>query len=103
MRDLRHDNLNQLIGASIDSPNICILTDYCARGSLRVLVSDECPPRTGRNRISVSAQDVLQNEDVHLDNIFIASLVGDILRVTSTEGSAWRLITLITVARSLRA
>lgn len=43
MRDLRHDNLNQLIGASIDSPNICILTDYCARGSLRVMMHSDWP------------------------------------------------------------
>ncbi|XP_053204418.1 guanylate cyclase 32E-like isoform X2 [Panonychus citri] len=59
MKDIRHDNLNQFIGACVDAPNISILTDYCTRGSLK---------------------DVLQNAEVHLDHIFIASMVGDIIR-----------------------
>ncbi|XP_055593126.1 speract receptor isoform X2 [Uranotaenia lowii] len=59
LRDMRHDNLNAFIGACTESPNICIITEYCNRGSLK---------------------DVLQNEDVKLDNMFTASLVADILR-----------------------
>ncbi|XP_031575271.1 atrial natriuretic peptide receptor 1-like isoform X2 [Actinia tenebrosa] len=59
MRDLRHDNLVQFIGACVDSPNICIVTQYCQKGSL---------------------QDILQNKDVKLDHMFIASLVSDIVR-----------------------
>ncbi|KAI5694949.1 hypothetical protein M8J75_008129 [Diaphorina citri] len=59
IRDLRHDNLNGFIGACTEPPNICIVTEYCARGSLK---------------------DIMENEDVKLDNMFIASLVADILR-----------------------
>ncbi|KAK9513104.1 hypothetical protein O3M35_001368 [Rhynocoris fuscipes] len=59
MKDLRHDNINPFIGACVDAPNICIVTEYCARGSLK---------------------DILQNGVVELNNMFIASLVGDILR-----------------------
>ena len=61
MRDLRHDNLNPFIGATIDPGNICILTEYCAKGSL---------------------QDILANDDFKLDNMFIASLVFDIIKVS---------------------
>ena len=36
MRDIRHDNLTQFMGACVDTPNICILFQYCPKGSLQV-------------------------------------------------------------------
>lgn len=60
MREVRHDNLLPFIGASADPGSVYLLTGYCARGSL---------------------EDILANEDLHLDNMFISSLVSDILKV----------------------
>ncbi|XP_046856398.1 atrial natriuretic peptide receptor 1-like isoform X4 [Xenia sp. Carnegie-2017] len=57
MREVRHDNLNPFIGACIEPGNICIVTSYCHKGSL---------------------QDILLNEDVNLDHMFILSLIYDI-------------------------
>ncbi|XP_071034810.1 guanylate cyclase 32E-like [Parasteatoda tepidariorum] len=59
MRDLHHENLNSFIGACIEPPNVCIVTEYCSRGSLK---------------------DILENEDVKLDNMFNSSLISDIVR-----------------------
>ncbi len=60
MREIRHENLVQIIGACVDDGNIFILMEYYNRGSL---------------------QDVLMNYDIKLDQMFISSLVADILRV----------------------
>ncbi|KAK2714835.1 hypothetical protein QYM36_009141 [Artemia franciscana] len=59
MRDLHHDNLVAFIGACVEPPNICTLTEYCSRGSLK---------------------DILENDDFHLDKMFVASLVDDLIR-----------------------
>ncbi|XP_071106522.1 speract receptor-like [Haliotis cracherodii] len=59
IRELRHDNMNPFIGACIDSPNILVITAYCARGSL---------------------QDILENDDMQLDAMLIASLAFDVVR-----------------------
>ncbi|XP_024085457.1 guanylate cyclase 32E isoform X1 [Cimex lectularius] len=59
IRELRHENIITFVGACVDAGNICIFTEYCARGSL---------------------EDVLANEDLHLDNMFVSSLVADIIK-----------------------
>ncbi|EDW13325.2 uncharacterized protein Dmoj_GI18149 [Drosophila mojavensis] len=59
MRDVGHENIINFIGASIDHGSVIIFTTYSARGSL---------------------EDVLANEDLHLDHMFISSLVSDILK-----------------------
>ncbi|XP_074600501.1 guanylate cyclase 32E-like [Brevipalpus obovatus] len=59
IREMRHENINPFIGACVDAPNVAILKLYCARGSL---------------------EDVLKNQDLDLDNMFIASLVADLIK-----------------------
>lgn len=86
MRDLRHENLNGFIGACTDPPNICIVTEYCNRGSLKVLWIDGIVNDwLDLWEMSLLFQDILENEDVKLDNMFIASLVADIIRVKNIK------------------
>ncbi|KAK8766858.1 guanylate cyclase 32E-like [Amblyomma americanum] len=59
VREMRHENITPFIGACVDPPNICILTLFCARGSL---------------------EDVLKNEDLDLDSMFVSSLVADLIK-----------------------
>ncbi len=49
MRDVQNEHLTRFIGACIDPPNICIVTEYCPRGSLQVqtlMVHDVFSPPT---------------------------------------------------------
>ncbi|KAL3886487.1 hypothetical protein ACJMK2_026472, partial [Sinanodonta woodiana] len=59
IKDLQSDHVVRFIGASIDAPHMCILTEYCQKGSL---------------------QDVLENEQIKLDWMFRYSLMQDIVR-----------------------
>ncbi|PIK35222.1 guanylate cyclase [Apostichopus japonicus] len=59
MRDMRHDNVCQFVGACVDPPHICILMTYCAKGSLL---------------------DILENDDIRLDSMFLASLIADLVK-----------------------
>ncbi|XP_046802914.1 guanylate cyclase 32E [Lucilia cuprina] len=59
MREIHHENIINFIGVSIDHGSVVIFTTYCARGSL---------------------EDVLANDDLHLDHMFVSSLVSDILK-----------------------
>ncbi|KAI8435113.1 hypothetical protein MSG28_003501 [Choristoneura fumiferana] len=59
LRELRHDNLNSFIGAVVEPLRVVLITDYCAKGSL---------------------YDIIENEDIKLDQMFISSLVHDLIK-----------------------
>ncbi|EMP26968.1 Atrial natriuretic peptide receptor 2 [Chelonia mydas] len=65
MRDIQFNHLTRFIGACIDPPNVCIVTEYCPRGSL---------------------QDILENESINLDWMFRYSLINDIVKVRERGG-----------------
>ncbi|PAA73242.1 hypothetical protein BOX15_Mlig025214g3 [Macrostomum lignano] len=59
VKDLASDNIVRFIGACLDSPNECLVTEYCPKGSL---------------------QDILENDNLNLDWMFKFSLMLDICR-----------------------
>ncbi|XP_064645630.1 atrial natriuretic peptide receptor 1-like isoform X2 [Lineus longissimus] len=59
VKDLQNDHLVRFVGACIDPPHECIVTEYCPKGSL---------------------EDVLENEQLKLDWMFKYSLMQDVVR-----------------------
>ncbi|CAG5115044.1 unnamed protein product, partial [Candidula unifasciata] len=59
IKDLQNDHIVRFVGACIDPPHQCIITEYCPKGSL---------------------QDVLENEEIKLDWMFRYSVMQDIVR-----------------------
>ena len=97
IRELSHENINPFIGACIDPPNICIITTYCPKGSLEVSRRNHmiCPFKfhffflvgfvcfRSNTLLDVSFfQDILENDDIHLDWMFKVSLINDIVNVS---------------------
>ncbi|XP_059893695.1 guanylate cyclase 2G isoform X5 [Gadus macrocephalus] len=58
MKELKHENLVQFFGVCTEPPNVCIVMQYCRKGSLR---------------------DVLKDSDVELDPMFKLSFAYDIV------------------------
>lgn len=59
MRELHHENLNPFIGACVEPNCIYAVTELCVKGNL---------------------QDILENDVIQLDNMFIASFVFDLIK-----------------------
>ena len=59
VKEMVHQNINPFVGACIEEPDIYILMDYCSKGSL---------------------EDVLSNEKIQLDWIFKYALMQDICK-----------------------
>lgn len=60
LRDMRHENINLLLGLFFDFGIFGVVTEHCSRGSL---------------------EDLLNNENVRLDWMFKSSLLMDLIRV----------------------
>ena len=60
LKDIHHDHLTRFIGACVEGPNCCLVTEYCPRGSL---------------------QDILEDDAITLDWDFRYSLLHDIVKV----------------------
>nr|XP_057933987.1 guanylate cyclase 2G [Doryrhamphus excisus] len=58
MKEMKHENLVQFFGACVEPPNVCLVTQYCRKGSLK---------------------DVLKASDVELDGMFKLSFAYDIV------------------------
>ncbi|KAG8008766.1 Guanylate cyclase 2G [Nibea albiflora] len=58
MKEMKHENLVQFFGVCIESPNVCLVIQYCRKGSLK---------------------DVLRASDVELDGMFKLSFAYDIV------------------------
>uniref|UniRef100_A0A3Q2CF36 Guanylate cyclase n=1 Tax=Cyprinodon variegatus TaxID=28743 RepID=A0A3Q2CF36_CYPVA len=59
MRDVHNEHLTRFIGACLDPPHMCIITEYCPRGSL---------------------QDLMESDGITLDWMFRYSLITDIVK-----------------------
>ncbi|XP_023219698.1 atrial natriuretic peptide receptor 1-like [Centruroides sculpturatus] len=59
MKDLQHNHIVRFLGACLDPPHCCLVTEYCPRGSL---------------------QDILENDEIKLDWMFRCSLMHDIVK-----------------------
>ncbi|XP_057289487.1 atrial natriuretic peptide receptor 1-like isoform X2 [Hydractinia symbiolongicarpus] len=59
MLDLSHENVNPFLGMALQSNQCLVIFQYCPKGSL---------------------QDVLANDDIKLDNMFLTSFVRDIVK-----------------------
>lgn len=88
LREMRHCNLNSFIGACVEPMRILLITDYCAKGSLYVRNSlyFVINGLNGSPLMSFCVlflfQDIIENEDIKLDDMFIASLVHDLIKVS---------------------
>uniref|UniRef100_A0A0K0F8E6 Guanylate cyclase n=1 Tax=Strongyloides venezuelensis TaxID=75913 RepID=A0A0K0F8E6_STRVS len=59
IREYSHDHIIRVMGACVDAPNYCIVTEYCQRGSL---------------------EDILEDEKIKLDTMMKFSLLHDLVK-----------------------
>uniref|UniRef100_H2M894 Guanylate cyclase n=1 Tax=Oryzias latipes TaxID=8090 RepID=H2M894_ORYLA len=68
MKEMKHENLVQFFGVCIEPPTVCLVTQYCKKGSLN---------------------DVLKSSDVDLDGMFKLSFAYDIVNYEFVAEMYW--------------
>ncbi|XP_036372525.1 atrial natriuretic peptide receptor 1 [Megalops cyprinoides] len=84
-RDLIHPNICCFLGGSLEPPQPFLLTEYCPKGSLQVLLAPHSSFKHHTQGASVAQatprlQDILRNDSIKLDCIFKYSLMLDIVK-----------------------
>lgn len=44
MKEMKHENLVQFFGVCVEPPNVCLVMQYCRKGSLKVALESELYP-----------------------------------------------------------
>lgn len=86
MKEMKHENLVQFFGVCVEPPNVCLVTQYCRKGSLKVQVVPENLAPALKLILDCGhfvLQDVLRDSDMELDGIFKLSFAYDIVNVSS--------------------
>lgn len=81
---MKHENLVQFFGVCIEPPNICLVIQYCKKGSLKVSFSQLKDSSKFSHIVLIFffLQDVLKGSDVDLEWMFKLSFAYDIVNVS---------------------
>uniref|UniRef100_A0A3Q3DZN8 Guanylate cyclase n=1 Tax=Labrus bergylta TaxID=56723 RepID=A0A3Q3DZN8_9LABR len=69
MKEMKHENLVQFFGACIEPPNVCLVTQYCRKGSLKDLMTASDVGLDGMFKLSFAYDIVNGMEFIHKSNL----------------------------------
>ncbi|KAM6963497.1 guanylate cyclase 2G [Tautogolabrus adspersus] len=69
MKEMKHENLVQFFGVCIEPPNVCLVTQYCRKGSLKDLMKASDVELDGMFKLSFGYDIVNGMEFIHKSNL----------------------------------
>ncbi|XP_060884872.1 guanylate cyclase 2G isoform X2 [Labrus mixtus] len=69
MKEMKHENLVQFFGVCIEPPNVCLVTQYCRKGSLKDLMTASDVGLDGMFQLSFAYDIVNGMEFIHKSNL----------------------------------
>ncbi|KAM9837894.1 guanylate cyclase 2G [Aulostomus maculatus] len=69
MKEMKHENLVQFFGVCVEPPNICLVIQYCRKGSLKDLLKDSDVELDGMFKLSFAYDIVNGMEFIHKSNL----------------------------------